>query len=292
MKNLLIVMVLLVPGALVLRAQDRQAEVPQPVQPDFSYLMADVTFMSDAVFMGRRDSVPAPYLMPSLGFFHKSGLFVDASFSYLISSEDSRVDLAMFTGGFTFDKNRFSGSISGTVYFFNDESNNVRSENAGNLSGQITYDWGLLESSLSAMSYYNREGQSDFFTGITLGKTWINTSKTRMIRPSVSAYAGTQYFYEAYYNTSRLGNRSGTGRGNNNPETITELVTISEVSSFKLMNLEFSIPVYFLKGHIIGSMVPSLSLPQSPATVTGTELEYIESLSPVFYLGAGISYWF
>lgn len=292
MKNLLIAMVLLLPGVMILRAQDRQAEVPQPVQPDFSYLMADVTFMSDAVFMGRRDSVPAPYLMPSLGYFHKSGFFADASISYLISSEDSRVDLALLTGGFTFDQNRFSGTISGTAYFFNDESYNVRSETSGNLSGQITYNWGILESSLSAMSYFNREGASDFFTGVTLGKTWTDSAKKWMIRPSVSAYAGTQYFYEAYYNTSRLGNRSGSGRGNSTPGTLTELVNITEVSSFKLMNLEFSIPVYFFEGHVIGSLVPSLALPQSPATVTGTELEYIESLSPVFYLGAGISYWF
>lgn len=276
----------------MLRAQDRQAEIHQPVQPDFSYLMADVTFMSDAVFMGRRDTVSAPYLMPSLGYFHKSGLFLDASFSYLMSSEDKRVDMALITTGFSFDQNRWSGTVSGTAYFFNAESYNVRSESTGNLSGQISYDWGILESSLSVLSYFNREGKSDFFTGVTLGKTWIDTSKTWMIRPSVSAYAGTQYFYEAYYNTSRFGNRPGSGRGNNTPGTTTELVYITEVSSFKLMNLEFTVPVYFFKGHLIGSFIPSLSLPQSPATITGMEIEYIESLDPVFYLGAGISYWF
>ena len=292
MKRLLIILVLFVPGVWLLRAQDRQAEIQQPVQPDFSYLMADVTYLSDAVFMGRKDSVPTPYVMPSLGYFHKSGLFANASFSYLISSEDTRVDLALINAGFAFDQNRLSGTISGTAYFFNVDSYNVRSETAGNIAGQISYDWGLLESSLRVMSYFNREGESDFFTGITLGKTWIDAAKTWMVRPSVSAYAGTQYFYEAYYNTSRFGNRPGSGHGNNTPGITTEMVYIKEVSSFKLMNLEFTVPVYFFKGHLIGSFIPSLSLPQSPATITGLETNYIESLNPVFYLGVGIGYWF
>ena len=242
--------------------------------------------------MGRRDTVPAPYLMPSLGYYHKSGAFADASFSYLISQDDARVDLAVLTAGIIFGKGRMKGTIAGTAYFFNEASYNVRSETVGNLTGLVSYTWGTIESSLQAMTYFNRADDPDIFTGFTLGKALGLKNKTWVFRPTASVFAGTQNYYEAYYNTSRLGNRKSSGRGNNLNAASTALVRMEEVTKFKLLNLELALPVSFFKGQFIFSATPSLALPQSPAKITGTDIEYTEDLKPSFYFMTGVSYWF
>ena len=45
-----------------------------------------LAYASDYYFMGRVDSVRAPYLTPSLAYYHKSGLFIKTSLSYLHDS--------------------------------------------------------------------------------------------------------------------------------------------------------------------------------------------------------------
>lgn len=273
-------------------AQDRKTTTVEPRDSGFSYLMADVSFVSDAVFMGRRDTVAAPYLLPSLGYYDKSGFYADASFSYLLSEGEGRIDLALVTAGYTFAGNRLSGGLSGTAYFFNESSYNVKSETVADLSGLLGYDWGLLETSLSLSAYFNQSGSPDLFTGLTLSRDLAGAGGHWIVRPMFSAFAGSQYFYEAYYNSSRLGNRKGSGHGTGSTPAVTETLNIDEVSKFRLLNLEFSLPVYFFSGHFIFSATPSLALPQSPATVSGADLDYTETLDPAFYFMAGLSYWF
>ncbi len=273
-------------------AQDRKTTAKEPQDTGFSYLMADVSFVSDAVFMGRRDTVAAPYLLPSLGYYDKSGFFADATLSYLLSAGEGRIDLGLLTAGYTFAGRDLSGGLSGTAYFFNDSSYNVKSETVADLSGLLGYDWGLLETSVSLSTYFNQSGNPDFFAGITLSRDLIDTGRHWVFRPMISAYAGTQYFYEAYYNSSRLGNRKGGGRGTGSNADQTKTLFIDEVNKFRLLNLEFSLPVYYFSGHFILSATPSLALPQSPATVRGADQDYTEVLDPAFYFMAGLSYWF
>ena len=279
-------------SASPLWSQDRKASEKEPQNAAFSYVLADVSYVSDAVFMGRRDTLAAPYLLPSLGYYHKSGFFADASLSYLLAAGEGRVDLFLLTAGYTFGKDRLSGGISGTAYFFNEASYNVKSETVGDLTGLIGYDWGPLETSFSLSAYFNNGDSPDFFTGIMLSRDLVTSDKQWMFRPSFSAYAGTQYFYEAYYNNSRLGNRKGSGRGTGSAGTTEQTLNLAEVEKFKLLNLELSLPIHYFKGHFIFSATPSLALPQSPATVTGTDQDYTEELDPSFYFMAGLSYWF
>ncbi|MEC7265098.1 MAG: hypothetical protein VXW38_15270, partial [Bacteroidota bacterium] len=80
-----------------------------------SYVLVDLSYTNDAIFMGRRDSIAAPYLLPSIGYYDKSGLFADATASYLTSSAEQRVDLFYLSGGYLFDGKKWSGGLSGTA---------------------------------------------------------------------------------------------------------------------------------------------------------------------------------
>ena len=224
---------------LVLLGQDPVKTTNDIVNEDFSYFLANVSYINDNVFMGRRDSIAAPYLFPSLGYYNKSGFFADASLSFLTGSEANRVDLFLLSTGYNFNLNKFSGGISGTAYFFNEESFNVMSSVLGDLTGIVGYDFEVMEASFSLTGYFNDGSSTDIITGLMLDRTFYAINKNLMINPSISMYAGTQHFYQQYYSSSRLGNRKGNGMGNSGSESAEpNMINIDEVEKFKVLNIE------------------------------------------------------
>lgn len=260
-----------------------------------SYILTDISYLNDAVFMGRRDSIGVPYIFPSIGYYDKSGFFVDASASYLVGSEENRVDLFLTSLGYTFSSEKLNGGISGTAYFFNEDSYNAKSSVLGDISGFLSYDFKVLEVSVMASTYFNDGSSTDIFTGLMLDRIFYSNDKSFLINPSVTVYAGSQYFYQEYYSTSRLGNRKikgqGQGSGGSN-STVSTTVEIQEVSNFKILNVEFSLPLQYYHKQFIFSFTPVLALPQSSATITTEDTVITENLESSFYFSAGISYWF
>lgn len=278
-------------SVLTLTSQELKQATSSPEGEPFSYFLSDVSYVSDAVFMGRRDTVAAPYLLPSLGYYHKSGFYADASLSYLLAEGEGRVDLILASAGYQASGERWSGGAAVTAYFFDEASYNVQSETVAGLTGLLGYDWKVVETQVSLHGFFGPDEGADFFLGLTLMKDLKDPQQHWLFRPQVSLYAGSQYFYQAYYNTSRLGNRKDSGRGQGSSmEPVSELL-IDEVAAFKVLNVEFGLPVHFFQKHWIITASPYLSLPQSPATVSGAEMDYEEDLKPVFYISAGISYW-
>ena len=278
---------------LVLLGQDPVKTTNDIVNEDFSYFLADVSYISDNVFMGRRDSIAAPYLFPSIGYYNKSGFFADASLSFLTGSEANRVDLLLLSTGYIFNLNKFSGGISGTAYFFNEESFNVMSSVLGDLTGIVSYDFEVMEASFSLSGYFNDGSSTDIITGLMLDRTFYAINKNLMIDPSISLYAGTQHFYQQYYNSSRLGNRKGNGMGNSGSGAAEpNMINIDEVEKFKVLNIELAIPFHYSYRHFFFSFYPMMAFPQSSATIINEDTIVEEDLKPVFYWSAGISYWF
>lgn len=278
---------------LVLIAQDPVKTTNDIVNEDFSYFLANVSYINDNVFMGRRDSIAAPYLFPSIGYYNKSGFFADASLSFLTGSEANRVDLFLLSTGYNFNLNKFSGGISGTAYFFNEESFNVMSSVLGDLTGIISYDFEVMEASFSLSSYFNDGSSTDIITGLMLDRTFYAINKNLMIIPNISLYAGTQNFYEQYYRSSRLGNRKGNDMGNSGSGTAeSNTINIDEVQKFKVLNIELAIPLHYNYRHFFFSFYPMMAFPQSSATIINEDTIVEEDLKPVFYWSAGISYWF
>ncbi|MBO0330156.1 hypothetical protein [[Muricauda] lutisoli] len=264
-----------------------------------SYILMDVSYMNDAVFMGRRDSITAPYLLPSIGYYDKSGLFADATVSYLTSSAEQRVDLFYLTGGYLFDSNNWSGGVSGTAYFYNEESYNVQSEVVADITGLVSYDFKLLELSVYASSYFNKNSSPDIFLGFIADHTFRAFDDQMLFAPRFSVYAGSQYFYEEYYTTSRLGNRksssSGQGSGpGGSMDSGTEVtaVQIAEASEFNVLNMELSFPFQYHLDQFILSFTPTWAFPQTSATLTTDTGTFEEDLDSVFYWSVGLSYWF
>ena len=130
---------------------------------DSSYVSVSLNYLSDAVFMGRRDSISAPYLYTSLMYHHKSGLYASGSASYLTRADEGRVDLFLLTGGFDFTIKELDGDISFTTYFFNESSYNVLSEVSTDLTASLEYDFNIINLGLSVSTYFSNDSNADLF---------------------------------------------------------------------------------------------------------------------------------
>lgn len=259
----------------------------EKTQEGISFLFADVSYSSDAVFMGRRDSVAAPYLMPSIGYYHRSGFYADASLSYLLKDE-SRVDMSLLSAGYRFDANGLNGGISGTKYFFNEDSYNVQSQTSANLMALLGYDFNFLELSVTGSAYFSKDGDTDFFAGLILDKTLSLIENKLILNPTVSINGGSQYFYQQYYQTNRLGNRKGKNAMQQEP---VQSIQVEEASNFNILSVELSLPVYYYHNQFIFSFRPYLAFPQGESKIITPDAVYQETLDDVFYFSVGISYW-
>lgn len=258
-----------------------------------SYFLSEVGFVSDAVFMGRVDSISAPYLFPSFTYFNKSGFFASTSLSFLTKKEQQRVDLIWLSAGYMFDKNNFSTGISATSYLYSDLSYNVQSQMLGALWAFASYDFKVLNLTLSGSSYFTKEGEVDVFAGLILDHTFFAFDSTLLIAPGLSFYGGTQNFYEQFYNQSIGNSMGGNGsQGSHGQGTSSTNVYINEVSKFNILNIELSMPIQYYYKSFIFSFTPSYAFPLSPSTFIYDDIIVKEELHNVFYFYVGVSYWF
>ena len=269
---------------------------------DPSYVSIAVNFMNDAVYLGRKDSISAPYLYPSITYFNKTGLYATGSFSFLTKSNESRIDLFLGTIGYEINSKKFSGDISFTKYFFNTDSYNVISEVEADLTGTLGYDFDVFNLNLSLTNFFNENSTSDIFLSSEISHDFVSTDRKFQISPTMGVFLGSQNFYKEYYIYNRFGSERSTGSGQGagqgtgstaDPiETTTTTVVLEESEKFDLMAVEFSIPIWYMAKPFTVSFLPVLVVPQNPATLTVDSAIYEEDLENTFYWMVGLSYRF
>lgn len=261
-----------------------------------SYVVVGVNYISDAVFMGRKDSISAPYLYPSLMYHHNSGIYARGSLSYLTKSDEGRVDLYLLTAGIDFNIKNFYGDLSVTKYFFNDKSYTVISSVEADITANLLYDFRIVDLSLAASAYFSKNSTNDFFLSSELSHDFTTSDNAFQISPTAGVYLGSQNFYEQYYIYNRFGSRSGYGHeygsgGGGNPIITTEIV-MTESEKFDIMAYEFSLPMWYTHNSFTFSFLPVLAIPQNEATLTVDGEIFKEELDETFYWMVGIAYQF
>jgi hypothetical protein len=264
-----------------------------------SFWLESVNFLSNNVYLGRKDSVPSPYITESIGYYHKSGLFINASASYLTEPGQGRIDLFTIDGGYSLITKKFDGILTVSKYFFSPESYNVRSDIEGTVDIFLAYDLGIVKTTLQAI--LNFGDNLDYTTELGLEHTFYALDRKLRITPTFNANASTQNYYNNYYKYSRytLDRRKILKR-------VLGAVTISafveDPGQFKIMDYEWAIPISYSLKKFTFNLSPTFALPVNPAitdvTITSTRLGTSskvrgkEQLANSFFLTAGVTYSF
>jgi hypothetical protein len=257
-----------------------------------SQLRIGLRYTSDYVYMGRSDSAKAPYLSPSVSYYHKSGFFVRSSLSYLTAKGEGRIDMITLSGGYEYYKNNFALGASVSEYFFSDLSYNVMAEMTTYLNAYIGYDFSLFMIYGDA-SLGMSEG-SDLFAGVEINRTFYLLKSKLLITPSVYMNAGSQQYYSEYinYRSAQTGSGGGYGKGKGggtvSGSSTTPTTEVVESNQFKILDYEAGLMATYKINNIRLFASSTWTFPVNPATLVNDQGEYQEKLKNGFFWSSGI----
>lgn len=250
-----------------------------------NYFLAAAAFNSDIVFLGRESLAKSPYISASVGYYHKSGLFISGIISYLAASQQNRVDLFTATGGYDYYKKNLSAGVSATGYIFNDKSYTTKSALTANLNAYADYDFDFLEIYAAGTMYFS--SQSDFIFSLAASHNFYTAKDKLKISPTFSLYGGTQNYYSNYNNNLRFGQHMLNGGSGNGMGT-----GMMGITSFNIQNYEFSIPVQYDYKRFRFMLYPVYAIPVSAATIINNQDTYIEDLKNTYFWSLAVYYKF
>lgn len=250
-----------------------------------SYFKFSVSYQSNSVYYGRKDSLVLPYIIPSISYHDKSGFYIQGSLSYLAGT-GAQVDGGSLSAGYESGSRngKFYSDLYASKYFVSSSSYSVREEVKGELGGSASYNTGplTLDGGLN-LAFSNK---TDVALNFDLSHEFEFGDNGRWaITPTALVNAGTQNFYENYF-TNRKYSQKRRRRTNQNPNAVKVIVVHK---SFAVLDYELSMPVDYT-GHKWGLFfTPTFSVPENGFKYSlNNGITYqTEKLSNSFYAEAG-----
>jgi hypothetical protein len=267
------------------------------ILPKKSQFEAGMTYQSNDVYLGRKDSVVLPYYIPVLTYYHKSGLYVTASLNYLKNKTDSRIDLVTLEGGYIFSTGKYDGQIIASKYFYNSQSTAVTSDIRASFAYQNSYNFGFIKATFTGT--LNIGNKLDFAGLFGLEHSFYFLDDKLDLTPTFEVSGSTQNYYNEYYKNrlytiKRKGQPVQTGIA-----SITG--TVLNSSAFKILAYEPTLPINYKIGKCTINFSPTYSIPVSPANVAiqsvrddGTVINRTrsEKIENTFWWTLGVSFLF
>lgn len=271
---------------LALSAQTFKNTIKDSTSGEKSEFRIGIRYTSDYLFMGRSDSLPAPYLSPSIAYIHKSGFFVNTSLSYLTLKEQARIDMFKVSAGYDFYKNNFESGLSLTQFVFSEESFAIQSEMSTYLYAYAGYDFNFIMFNIDGSFGFSEK--SDVFLGAEINHTFYGLNNKLRITPAVYLNAGKQNYYSEYYTNRSSQSGSGKGKGGqNSPSTGTQTI---ETQKFQVLDYEADIQVIYKLNKIKFYASATWAIPVNPSTISTATGTVTEELQPGFYWSTGIRF--
>ena len=238
------------------------AQDPTTLAPRRSYWQGGLSYLSDNVYLGRKDSVKIPYAMPSIGYYHKSGLYATATLGYALLPGNSHIDMVSLEAGYMLTVGNFDGQLAASKFYYSSKSYSVKSDIDANIVIDAAYDLHFIKPTFEAT--FNFGSQTDYILTWGLQHTFYTANDALDITPTALVNSGTQNYYNSYYRNRKYSTKRKNGTTVNG--TIT--ATVVDPSAFKTLDYEASLPINYTLGKFTFNFTPTLAIPVNPAQVT------------------------
>jgi hypothetical protein len=271
-----------------------------------SYFKFSVNYLSNAVYSGRKDSARVPYFRPSLGYYHKSGLFLNSELALLVSpDEPKRIDLITLQAGYNFSiNNKIDGGVYASKFFYSTASFAVNSEAKGSVGGYLGYNAGPVSLNVGSDLFFSTKTDVNANASISHEFETGDENNKWTFNPTAQLNAGTQYFNQAYYEYRKFtfatsnpnrGSSGGNGRGrghsngSNSGTTTTTVKTLAfkDSNRFTILDYEFSLPINYNVKRLTFFAVPVVAVPVNAATYVVDNVPQKENLATTFFIEVG-----
>ena len=267
-----------------------QTTIDSSTAPRHSYFKFSLSYLSNAVYYGRKDSSVLPYLNPSISWHDKGGFYVEGGLSYL-AGEGAQIDAGELTAGYEFESksSKLSGDLYATKYFTANSSYSVKGEVKGSLGASLDYNLGPV--SVNSGADVSFSANTDVAINLGLSHAFeLGADKNWTVNPSLLANAGTENFYGDYLKNRKYSQRRR--RRSSSTPAAGNIIVISK--GFAILDYELSLPVEYT-GHKWGLFfTPTFSIPQNgfKYSINNGVTYQTEKLSNSFYaqLGAYVKF--
>lgn len=273
-------------SAVAANASDSDSATP-------SHLELNLTWQSNDVNNGRKDSSVIPLITPKISYIFKSGFQVDLSVGYNTHEASPQVNQYTLDGSYTFNPGNYSGTVTLSGFIYNQSSRSTTAEQKGSLAYNNSYSWSVVQPSLSLTWTWGNHSP-DYSAAFALQHQY--TFGNWDVTPTATMNAGTQNAYNSYYQNRRFSIPVG------NKPPLAENVTLSgevlNASKFQILDYEFSAPLNYTAGKWTFNFTPTEALPVHPADIKATltvnstthNYTYKETLPDTFYFAVGVTY--
>jgi hypothetical protein len=233
-------------------------------------------YISNNVFLGRKDTVAIPYYTPSVAFTLSNGLYLRAEANYT-TARGGRWDEEVIELGYNFKEgSHWGGALSLDKYFYNKSSTATGAAITAAFAGEVYYNTEIATPGLNVMALFSQK--SDVVFNPYLAHEFDFLNERVSLSPMIALNWGTQHYYDAYLK-----------RLNNIPKKGADTV-LKEAGAFKLRDYELSIDARGqLKKWEMG-LARTYVVPVNPATITLPNRDVTEKLSNTFLVALTVIY--
>ncbi len=246
-------------------AQDTRSTAPYQKPYHFQ---AGISYLTNYVYGGRSDSLPYPYIIPTIAFQHKSGISVDANLYYLIGKNAGGFDFLDINASYEFDiRENLSGAIYATKYFYSSDPHVITGNISSMLGANLSYDLGGFVSSLEGYGMFGGIRPDIWLTPSIERQFQFGTGSKWSITPNFNLNFSSLNFYEGYA-TRRAKQKQIIGkRPTPGSVTVEDFVTVSD-TKLKLLDYELTTPITYEHKMFSINFAPTVALPINPIYTT------------------------
>lgn len=264
--------------------------------PARSHLQMNVTYQSNNVSNGRKDSSVIPLVTPEISYVFKSGFEIDLSVGYNVHEPSPQVNQYTLAGSYTFNPGNYSGTATLSGFIYNKLSGSVTSEQKGSLAYSNSYTLPFIQPGINfTWTFGNHLPDYQISPNLQQQFNIGNLS----ITPTFTMNAATQNSYNSYYQSRRFSIPRNDGKPPLDP-SITISGEVLNADQFQILDYELSCPVSYVAGKWTFSFTPTYAMPVHPADIKATitsnnmsrSFTYKETLPNTFYWSVEVLYAF
>jgi hypothetical protein len=222
---------------------------------DIGYFMSGVNYLSDNVYLGRKDTSVLPYVSPYIGYHFKNGIYGKGSLSFT-SVDGTHIDQAAIEAGWDHSfGEHFEGGVFADRYFYNKNSVSVRANTLADMFVTAQYSNKVIEPTLKAGLDVNRKS-TDEVVAIGADHEIVAAGGKMKITPTVFTYISTEHYLDEYF-TNRI----------NKKEKKKLDKALANANRFVPMDYECSVKMAYMTPEWLFLVQPAYIVPVNPATV-------------------------
>ncbi len=277
----------------------RQAATPSDTDssaPAPSHFQANLTWQSNDVNNGRKDSSVIPLITPEISYIFKSGFEIDLSVGYNTHESSPQINQYTLDGSYSFNPGNYSGSVTLNGFIYSKNSGSTTAEQKGSLVYDNSYSFSFIQPSLD-LTWTVGNHLPDYQASFALQHEFDIGNLS--IVPTATMNAATQNSYNSYYQNRRF----SIPRKDGKPPLPANVAISGEVlnaDKFQILDYEFSAPVSYTAGNWTFNFTPTEALPVNPADIKATltvdnqskTYIYKEKLPNTFYFSLEVTYAF